>query len=147
VTHDLVAAGENSMKLTTLMAALALLVVTAIPLAWADPLVNPAPIDVPAGVDQAAVQRAIKQALMYRNWMISARQPGRVDATLYLRGNQARIRVDYDDRRVRVSYVDSRGLDAGTVAGVQQINGRYLVWIRYLTGDINTNLQHSPRRG
>ena len=135
------------MKLTTLMAALALLVVTAIPLAWADPLVNPAPIDVPAGVDQAAVQRSIKQALMYRNWMISARQPGRVDATLYLRGNQARIRVDYDDRRVRVSYVDSRGLDAGTVAGVQQINGRYLVWIRYLTGDINTNLQHSPRRG
>ena len=135
------------MKLTTLMAGLALLVVTAIPLAWADPLVNPAPIDVPAGVDQAAVQRAIKQALMYRNWMINARQPGRVDATLYLRGNQARIRVDYDDRRVRVSYVDSRGLDAGTVAGVQQINGRYLVWIRYLTGDINTNLQHSPRRG
>ncbi len=135
------------MKFLTLFAAAALLAATAAPLARADPLVNPGPIAVPAGVDQAAVQHAIKQALMYRNWVVSAQAPGRVDATLYLRGNQARIRIDYDGQRVRVSYVDSQGLQAGNADGVQQINGRYLTWIEYLTGDIHTNLQHSPRRG
>ncbi len=135
------------MKLTTLLATFALGVLAIAPSAHADPLVNPAPIDVPAGLGQTAVQHAIKQALMYRNWAITAQQPGRVDATLYLRGNEARIRVDYDNQRVRVSYVDSRGLDAGPADGVQQINGRYLVWIQYLTGDIRTNLQHSPRHG
>ncbi len=135
------------MKLTTLLAAFTLIVLAAVPLARADPLLNPAPIDVPAGVDQAAVHQAIKQALMYRNWAISTQQAGRIDATQYLRGNEARIRVDYDGEHVRVSYVGSRGLDAGDADGVLQINGRYLVWIQYLTGDIRTNLQHSPRRG
>ena len=117
------------------------------PPAQADPLVDPAPISVPAGVDQDAVAAAIKQALMYRNWAITTQQPGRVDATLYLRGNEARIRLDYDADRVRIRYVGSHGLEEGTDEGVAQIHGRYLAWIQYLVGDITTNLQHSPRRG
>ena len=84
---------------------------------------------------------------MYRNWVVDTQQPGRVDATLYLRGNQASIHIDYDVQRVRLSYVDSQGREAGNAYGVQQISGRYLTWIQYLTGDIGTNLQHSLRHG
>ncbi len=135
------------MKMTALLVAFAFAMLSGVMPVRADPLVNPAPIAVPSGLDQSAVHQAIKQALMYRNWMISAQQPGRVDATLYLRGNEARIRIDYDRTQVRVSYVDSRGLEAGTEDGVQQIHGRYLTWIEYLTGDIRTNLQHAPRHG
>jgi hypothetical protein len=131
------------MKSTTLLATLVLAVLSAMPV-HADALVNPAPITVPAGVDQAAVHQAVKQALMYRNWVISAQHPGRVDATLYLRGNEARIRIDYDGAQVRLSYVDSRGLEAGMDEGVQRIHGRYLTWIEYLTGDIRNNLDHAP---
>lgn len=113
----------------------------------ADPLVNPAPILVPAGVDQGTVVKAIKQALMYRNWMISAQQPGRIDAKLYLRGNEADIRIDYDGSSVRIAYAGSRGLEEHDEKGVRQIHGRYPVWINYLIGDIDTNLRHSPRQG
>lgn len=111
----------------------------------ADPLVDPAPIVVPAGLDQGVVVKAIRQALMYRNWMISAQQPGRILAVQYLRGNEADIRIDYDASSVRISYAGSRGLDEHDEKGVRQIHSRYLVWINYLSGDIDTNLQHSPR--
>ena len=113
--------------------------------AQADPLVDPAPINVPAGVDPVAVGKAIKQALMYRNWMISMEQPGQIDAKLYLRGNEADIRITYDTSAVHIAYVGSHGLDEGNKDGVRQIHGRYLVWIDYLSGDIGTNLQHSSR--
>lgn len=145
--HPHWAAGDDNMKITALLAAFVFAMLSGVTPVHADALVNPAPIAVPAGVDQAAVHQAIKQALMYRNWVISAQQPGRVDATLYLRGNEARIRIDYDGAQVRVSYVDSRGLEAGMDEGVQQIHGRYLTWIDYLTGDIRNNLGHAPRHG
>ena len=109
------------------------------------PLVDPAPIAVPAGVAQTDVVRAIRNALQYRNWAISAQQPGQIDATLYLRDHEARIRIAYNEQDVRIAYVGSSNLDEGERDGVKQIHERYLVWINYLDGDINTNLQHSPR--
>lgn len=133
-----------TMRILTTLGMLAMLALASA--SRADPLVDPAPIPVPAGVGQPEVARAIGQALMYRNWMVTAKQPGRVDATLYLRGNQADIRIDYDDRTVRIAYVDSRGLEEHNKDGVRQITGRYLVWMQYLSGDIATGLQHSPRR-
>ncbi len=133
-----------TMRILTTLSMLAMLAST--PALRADPLVDPAPIPVPAGVDQPEVARAIGQALMYRNWMVTAQQPGRVDARLYLRGNRADIRIDYDASAVRIAYVDSRGLDERSKDGVRQITGRYLVWMHYLSGDIATGLQHSPRR-
>ncbi len=138
---------QNRTTWMTLLAAFALFALVAGSPARADALVNPAPIAVPAGVDQNAVHQAIKQALMYRNWAISKQQPGHMDAILYLRGNEAHIRIDYDRAQVRISYVDSRGLDAASEDGVQQIHGRYLTWIESLTGDISNNLQHAPRHG
>lgn len=135
------------MKPYAVVVACMLALALGVPRAQADPLVNPAPISVPAGVDQAAVGAAIKQALMYRNWAITAQQPGRVEATLYLRGNEARIRLDYDADRVRISYVGSHGLEEGMDDGVAQIHGRYLTWIQYLSGDIRNNLDHAPRDG
>ena len=113
--------------------------------ASADPLVDPAPIAVPAGVVQTDVVRAIRNALLYRNWTIDAEQPGQLDATLYLRDHEARIRIDYNEQDVRIAYFSSNNLGESERNGVKQIHGRYLVWINYLDGDINTNLQHSPR--
>jgi len=109
------------------------------------PLVDPAPIAVPSGVAQTDVVRAIRNALQYRNWVISAQQPGQIDATLYLRDHEARIRIAYDEQDVRIAYVGSSNLDESEHDGVKQIHERYLTWINYLDSDINTNLQHSPR--
>ena len=105
------------MKMTALLVAFAFAMLSGVMPVRADPLVNPAPIAVPSGLDQSAVHQAIKQALMYRNWMISAQQPGRVDATLYLRGNEARIRIDYDRTQVRVTSRRGRRASVRRSAG------------------------------
>jgi hypothetical protein len=104
------------------------------------PLENPEPIAVPAGLSESKVARAIKAALVGREWEVTEEQPGKIIGTLHLRAHMAKIDISYDTSQVRIQYLDSKELMYGQKKGVTVIHRNYLSWVRNLVGDINRNL-------
>ncbi len=104
-------------------------------------LVDPPPIAVPAGLSQAQVASEIKRALQGRGWAVNQERPGETEATLYLRGHDVRIAIDYDARDVRIAYQASANLDYEEAEGKRWIHSNYLGWIGFLAGDIQNNLR------
>ena len=104
-------------------------------------LVDPAPVSVPAGMDQEALVKDIKRALIGRGWAVASEQPGVIESTLHLRDHVARIKVTYDTQQVQFAYVDSTNLDYKERKGKRMIHGNYLGWISYLVADLTTNMQ------
>ena len=108
------------------------------------PLVDPAPVSVPAGTTQDSLVKDIKRALLGRGWTITAERPGEIDSTLFIRDHEAKIRVTYDLQSVRFTYVDSKNLNYRLDRkGKAEIHGNYLGWIKNLTNDLGVNLQLS----
>jgi hypothetical protein len=104
------------------------------------PLVDPAPLAVPAGLDLATVRKEITRALIGRSWVVSAERPGEIDATLRLRKHVAQVQIRYDERQVQLSYVSSEHLDFKEKRGQRKIHKNYLNWIRYVMTDLSQNL-------
>jgi hypothetical protein len=104
------------------------------------PLTDPEPIAVPAGLKAEQVAKAIKAALVGRNWGVTEEQPGRIISTLNLREHMAKIEVSYDAQTVRIRYLDSGELMYAEKKGQRMIHRNYLNWIQNLVNDINRNL-------
>jgi hypothetical protein len=107
----------------------------------AAPLVDPAPVPIPSGLDAETVRKEITRSLIGRSWVVSAEQPGEIEATLHLRKHVARVAVSYDEHEVRLAYVSSERLDYKVSRGQRRIHKNYLNWIRYVMTDISNNLQ------
>jgi hypothetical protein len=106
------------------------------------PLVDPAPIDVPAAMSSVQVSKAVKGALLGRGWVVSNEQADGVDGTLNGNDYVAKIHVAFDTRQIRVTYVDSTNLKYEVKKnGERLIHTNYMGWMKYLTGDIGRNLQ------
>lgn len=79
------------------------------------PVVNPPEQSAPAQVSSTKMHQAIMRAAQLRKWRIVNDEPGVV--TLAYPGSakavhfEAIVKVTYDARRYKVSYVSSRGLD------------------------------------
>ena len=105
-------------------------------------LVDPPPINVPAGMSTARVSRAVKGALIGRGWVPSNEQADDVDATLNGKVYTAKIHVPFDVKQVKISYVDSTNLKYKVKKdGTRLIHANYMNWMRFLTQDIGRNLQ------
>ena len=102
---------------------------------------DPDPVAVPAGLPSTEVVRAIKTALGGRTWTVSKEEPGRIDATLYLRAHVARIAITYDASQVRIAFVSCENLDYKEKNGKRYIHKNYLSWINNLVADLSRNLQ------
>ena len=95
------------------------------------PLVNPQEQSAPAQITQSQMHNAIIRAAQLRKWRIVSDQPGVV--TLAYPGSakaihfEAIVKVTYDARRYKVSYVSSRGLDEkkGCVNPELKIKNKY----------------------
>jgi hypothetical protein len=108
------------------------------------PLVDPAPVSVPAGATEGSLVKDIKRALLGRGWTITAERPGEIDSTLSIRDHEAKIRITYDLQSVRFAYVDSKNLNYRLDRkGKAEIHANYLGWIKNLTNDLGVNLQLS----
>jgi hypothetical protein len=106
------------------------------------PLVDPAPINVPAAMSSVQVNKAVKGALLGRGWVVSNEQADGVDGTLNGNDYVAKIHVAFDTRQIRVTYVDSTNLKYEVKKnGERLIHTNYMGWMKYLTGDIGRNLQ------
>ncbi len=106
------------------------------------PLVDPAPIDAPAGMTAVQVSKAVKAALLGRGWVVSNEQPDGVDGTLNGNDYMAKIHVAFDTRQVKITYVDSTHLKyAVQKNGERLIHTNYMGWMKFLSGDIARNLE------
>ncbi len=105
------------------------------------PLHNPDPIAVPANVTRAQEVKAIKAALLHRQWTVTADKPGEVDGTLQQNEYSVRIAVNYDPQTIQIRYVDSVNLKYEKKKdGVEYIHKNYPGWIQNLVTDIQSNL-------
>ncbi|EIL98133.1 hypothetical protein RHOFW104T7_15970 [Rhodanobacter thiooxydans] len=106
------------------------------------PLVDPPPIDVPAGLTAVQVSKAVKGALIGRTWVVTAEHADGIDAALNGNDYQAKIHVAFDTHQVKISYVDSTNLKYKVKKdGTRLIHTNYMNWMRYLSGDIGRDLQ------
>lgn len=106
------------------------------------PLVDPAPISVPAGLTDVQVGKAVKAALIGRGWTVTGDQPGSASASLSRDEWMAKIRVDYDTSHVQIRYVDSSHLKYEVKRdGTRLIHSNYMGWMKFLSGDIGRNLE------
>lgn len=105
------------------------------------PLVDPAPLAVPAGLSDKAVAKAVPVGVSYRGWVVTGQEPGYVEATLHLRTHVAKIGINYDTRQVKLRYLNSENLDYEVKKGAPHIHGNYLKWVNNVMLDINVQLQ------
>lgn len=92
------------------------------------PVVNPPEQSAPAQVSSTKMHQAIMRAAQLRKWRIVSDEPGVV--TLAYPGSakavhfEAIVKVTYDARQYKVSYVSSRGLDERKGCVNPEIKGR-----------------------
>lgn len=105
------------------------------------PLVDPAPIAVPAGLTLKEVSVAVRTGLSKRNWVVSKDDAGRMEATLNVRRHMLRIALTYDKSNVRMSYLASENLLYEEKNGVKLIHKKVPQWLSNTSGDIASALQ------
>ena len=107
----------------------------------AAPLVDPMPLDVPTGLTDKQVEKAVRMGAAKRGWVISAQQKGYAEATLHIRTHVAKVGVTYDTKHVSLKYLDSSNLDYAVKKDGPVIHKNYLKWASNLLIDINVELQ------
>ncbi len=105
------------------------------------PLLDPDPINVPAGLTAQDVSKAIRTGIATRGWVPNKDEHGQIDAVLNLRDHTARIAINYDTKLVKVTYVSSDNLDYSEKNGARYIHRNYNNWIHNVVGDISRQLQ------
>jgi hypothetical protein len=106
----------------------------------ATPLVDPAPIAVPAGLDDKAVAKAIRLGGAQRGWIVTRQDPGAMELTLNIRTHMAKVGVKYDTQSIQLTYLDSTNLDYEEKKGNRYIHRNYPKWVNNLANDITVQL-------
>lgn len=111
-------------------------------------LVNPAPIAIPVGVDQAAAREAVVNGLFSRGWIVIEESDDQVIADLNVRSHWAQVGIDIDaeERTIKISYRDSDNLRYTERSdGRVVIHNNYLSWVDNLVADIRSQLARAQR--
>ena len=117
-----------------------LLLPVALLLMAATPLVDPAPIPVPAGLDSKSVATAIRLGGAQRGWIVTRQDPGAMELTLNIRTHMAKVGVKYDTQSIQFTYLDSTNLDYEVKNGNRYIHRNYPKWVNNLRNDITVQL-------
>jgi len=104
------------------------------------PLVEPAPITIPANVSEENAAKAIRSALAGRGWAISEESPGHIGGTLTVRKHVLKIGISYTGGRIGIKYVTSSELGYEIIEGKPYIHPKFNNWMNNLILDINANL-------
>lgn len=104
------------------------------------PLQDPAPLAVPAKLTMVQVAKAVKQALVKREWLINSDQPGKLTATYARRDFSVQIGIAYDRQQVQITYLGSSNLKYEVKNGRRWIHKNYQSWIQNLETDISGNM-------
>jgi hypothetical protein len=105
------------------------------------PLVDPAPIAVPAGLTVKEISAAVRTGLSKRNWIVSKDEKGKMEAVLNVRKHVLRIALTYDKSNVRMTYLSSENLLEEEKNGVKYIHKKVPQWLSNTSADIASSLQ------
>ena len=111
------------------------------------PLVDPEPIDVPAGMSIEKVASVIESAALKRRWWVDEQKPGRMVVVQLVQGHRAKVAITYDTKTVKIQYVSSEKLAfEAKPDGSRFIHPRYLGWVNNLRTDIQRALNAPPEQ-
>ena len=106
----------------------------------ATPLVDPAPVPVPAGLDDKAIAKSIRLGGAQRGWLVTRQDPGSMELTLNIRTHMAKVGVKYDTKSIQFTYLDSTNLDYEVKKGNRYIHRNYPKWVNNLVNDVSVQL-------
>jgi hypothetical protein len=106
----------------------------------ATPLVDPAPVPVPAGLDDQAIAKSIRLGGAQRGWIVTRQDPGAMELTLNIRTHMAKVGVKYDTKSIQFTYLDSTNLDYEVKKGNRYIHRNYPKWVNNLVNDVSVQL-------
>lgn len=113
----------------------------------ATPLVDPAPVPVPAGLDDKAIAKAIRLGGAQRGWLVTRQDPGAMELTLNIRTHMAKVGVKYDTQSIQFTYLDSTNLDYEEKKGNRYIHRNYPKWVNNLVNDVSVQLALAQSQG
>lgn len=109
------------------------------------PLIDPEPIDVPAGMSVDKVASVIEWATRKRQWWVDKQEPGRMVVVQLVQGHRAKVAIVYDAKTVKLQYVSSQNLGfEARPDGSRVIHPRYIAWVNNLRSDILRDLNAPP---
>lgn len=86
------------------------------------------------------VEKAIKKALIGRDWRIKETSPGIIQATLRVRNHVVKIRIEYTQETMTVFYVDSTNMGYEEKGDRRLIHRKYNGWVQNIQTDTLTHL-------
>jgi hypothetical protein len=99
-----------------------------------------ATIRVPATIKMEEIAKAIKSALIAREWTVQREESGVIEAKLFVRSHTADIRIPFNKDSVYIQYVSSTNLLYDERQGIKYIHRNYNKWIKLLERDISNRL-------
>jgi len=100
-------------------------------------IVDPDPIAVPAGMEAAKVVKAIKLAVVGRDWAVTKEEPGYIEVTLHVRKHMIMYGINYDPTEIKFKYLDSEELNYKERDGQGYIHPKANAWSAKLRNDIS----------
>lgn len=98
--------------------------------------------NVPPGLTADAVREAIEAGATLRRWGVREESPGKLVATLDVRGkHSATVEITYDTTSYHITYRDSRNLDYDG----EEIHENYNAWVAKLDKSIRNELVRASR--
>lgn len=93
---------------------------------------------IPANTKMEQVEKAIKAALIGKNWVVRESQPGKIVADIRVRQHYAKIQIDYDQNSYSIRHLESEMLNYNSSS--QTIHRSFNRWIKNLDAIIQRNL-------
>ena len=88
------------------------------------------------------VSKAVKAGLLGRGWVVSNEQADGVDGTLNGNDYVAKVRMAFEVKPVKISYVEGTHLKYEVKKNAEHlIHSNYMGWMKYLSDDIARDLQ------
>ena len=103
-------------------------------------LVDVDPLEVPAGMAQAKVAKAIKLALLGRRWSVGKEEPGYIEGTLNNRKHMVKLAITYGRTEIKFKYLDSAEMNYREHDGTRYIHPNYYKWVNNVRSDISAEL-------
>jgi hypothetical protein len=105
-----------------------------------DESIYDATIRVPTTLKMEDIAKAIKSALIAREWTVQREGNGVIEAKLFVRSHTADIRIPFNKDSINIQYVSSTNLLYDEKHGNKYIHRNYNKWIKLLERDISNRL-------
>ncbi len=140
LSHAVHFKGEKAMLRKVLLAAALTVSMSAQARHLPVPLVDPAPLTVPAVAKAVDVEKAILVSGAQRGWKAVDNKPGLVVLEYAPREFSVTVAVAYDTHSVKITYKDSSNMEYGKEGGQTVIHPNYNRWTNNLAHDIEAQL-------